>query len=104
MLAGLQEAAGKARVEVVAVNYLDDRDVYRDLLRKFKGVQLTMTHDGSGAIGKSFGVDSIPRLFVIDQAGKVAYVHAGYGDDSLDRILDAVNTLLVHPASGQTAS
>ena len=62
MLAGLQEAAGKERLEVVAVNFQDDRDVYRGLLRKLKDIQLTMTHDATGRIGDAYGVkgDSAP--------------------------------------------
>src|SRR3954462_11248941 len=34
VLAGLQDAAGKARLEVVAVNYQDDRDAYLAIARK----------------------------------------------------------------------
>ena len=102
VLAGLQEAAGKQHLTVVAVNYMDDRKVYRALLRKLKDVQLTMTHDASGAIGKAYEVKGIPRLLMIDRQGKVAYVHVGYGEDSTDRIVDAVNKLLAQPATPGT--
>jgi thiol-disulfide isomerase/thioredoxin len=103
VLAGLQEAAGKDRVEVVAVNYKDDRDVYKALRRKLKDVQLTMTHDESGAVGRAYGVQGIPRLFMIDRSGRIAYVHTGYGDDSINQIVAAVNRLLAQgdvPAGG----
>lgn len=94
VLAGLQEAAGKDRVEVIAVNYEDDRDVYRALRRKLKNVQLTLTHDQSGDIGRAYGVQGIPRLFMVDRNGRVAYIHSGYGDSSIDEIVDAANKLL----------
>jgi thiol-disulfide isomerase/thioredoxin len=98
VLAGLQEAAGKARLEVVAVNYEDDRDVYRALSRQLKDVQLTMTHDASGRIGEAFGVRGIPHLFVIGKNGKVAFQDVGYGEESVQVILDAVNAELARPA------
>ena len=94
VLAGLQEAAGKDRVEVVAVNYQDDRDIYRALRRRMKGVQLTMAYDQSGDIGRAYGVQSIPRLFMVDRQGRIAYIHSGYGDGSIDEIVNAVNKLL----------
>ncbi|HEY9400439.1 MAG TPA: TlpA disulfide reductase family protein [Luteimonas sp.] len=97
VLAGLQDVAGKDRVEVIAVNYEDDRDVYRALRRKLKNVQLTMTHDQSGEIGRAYGVQGIPRLFMIDRQGRVAYIHSGYGDSSIDEIVKAVNKLLATP-------
>jgi thiol-disulfide isomerase/thioredoxin len=102
VLAGLQEAAGKDQMTVVAVNYRDDRKVYRALVRALKDVQLTMTHDVTGAIGKAYGVDGIPRLLMIDREGKVAYVSVGYDTDSLDQIVDAANKLLAQPATPGT--
>ena len=102
VLAGLQEAAGKDRMTVVAINYKDDRKVYRALVRALKDVQLTMTHDTNGAIGKAYGVEGIPRLLMIDREGKVAYVSVGYDTDSLDQIVDAANKLLAQPATPGT--
>ena len=102
VLAGLQEAAGKDRMTVVAINYKDDRKVYRALVRAFKDAQLTMTHDANGAIGKAYGVNGIPRLLMIDRDGKVAYVSVGYGADSLDQIVDAANKLLARPPAPGT--
>ena len=102
VLAGLQEAAGKSRMTVVAINYKDDRKVYRALVRGLKDVQLTMTHDANGAIGKAYDVDGIPRLLMIDREGKVAHVSVGYGTDSLDEIVGAANKLLAQPAAPGT--
>jgi len=97
MLGGLQDAAGRDRLEVVAINQ-DDRDVYRALLRKFKDVQLTMTHDAGGRIGAAYGVTGIPHLLVIGRNGKVAFKATGYGEESMQAILDAVNGALAGPA------
>ena len=97
VLAGLQEAAGTERLEVVAVNQ-DDRDVYRGVLRRLKEIQLTMTHDATGKIGDAYGVKAIPHLLVIGKDGKVAFKASGYGEESLQEILDAVNGELARPA------
>lgn len=101
VLAGLQDAAGKDRVEVVAVNTLDDRDAYLALRRKLKDIQLTMTRDGSGSVGEAYGVHSLPHLFILDREGRVAYEYSGYGEDSLQDIVDAVNRELAVPVTAR---
>ena len=98
VLAGLQDAAGKARLEVVAVNYHDDRDAYLAIARKLKDVQLTLTFDASGHIGEAYGVHGLPHLLIIGKDGRVAYQDVGYGEESLQEIVDAVNKELAKPA------
>ncbi|MFL6592581.1 MAG: TlpA family protein disulfide reductase [Luteimonas sp.] len=98
VLAGLQDAAGKERLQVVAVNYQDDHDVYRELARKLKDVQLTLTHDASGRIGGAYGVKVLPYLLIIGKDGKVAFQDTGYGEESLQVIVDAVNKELAKPS------
>ena len=99
VLAGLQDAAGKQRLEVVAVNYNDDRDVYLSLARKLKDVQLTLTYDASGRIGEAYGVKGLPYLLIIGKDGKVAFQDTGYGEESLQTIVDAVNRELAKPGA-----
>ena len=98
VLAGLQDAAGKQRLEVVAVNYHDDRDVYLALARKLKDVQLTLTYD-PGRIGDAYGVKALPYLLIIGKDGKVAFQDTGYGEDSLQEIVDAVNREIAKPTA-----
>jgi peroxiredoxin len=35
--------------------------------------------DKNGQVGRLYGVRGIPRLFIVDQAGRLAYRHEGYG-------------------------
>jgi thiol-disulfide isomerase/thioredoxin len=100
VLAGLQDAAGKDRIEVIAVNTMDDRDVYLALRRKLKDIQLTMTRDASGSVGEAFGIRTIPHLFIVDRAGRIAAEHSGYGEESLQEIVDEVNRQLAVPMTG----
>jgi len=102
-LAGLQEVGGKDRLQVVAVNTMDDRDVYFALRRKLKGIDLTMTRDAHEEIREAYGVEGIPHLFIIDRDGKLAFELTGYGEESLQRIVDEINRQLARPvAAGGT--
>jgi len=47
--------------------------------------------DAAQTAGEQYGVRAIPRLFLVDQAGRVVYAHEGYGgglERSLSLILD----------------
>lgn len=98
ILEGLQQAVGRDRMEVVAINFKESPRMYRSMLRQLKGVGLTMTHDRDGDLSEAFGVEAVPRLFMIDKTGRLAYVHSGYSEESLPRIVEAANLLLRLPA------
>jgi len=50
--------------------------------------------DQDTRVGYRYGVQGIPQLFVVDQAGQIAYVRSGYGG-GLERDLSAIlNDLL----------
>lgn len=97
ILEGLQSAVGPDRMEVVAINLKEPPRTYRSIMRQLKDVGLTMTHDRDGDIADAFGVEAVPRLFMIDKGGRVAYLHTGYSEDSLPMIVEAANALLRSP-------
>ncbi len=97
-LDALQRAAG-SRAHIVAVNVKDSAEDYRLIRKQLKNTQLTFTHDTDGKIANSYAVNSYPNLYVIDQAGVIASVHVGFGEDSLVEIIDDINALLVKPAT-----
>ena len=60
------------------------------------GVSLQVLMDKYGKVAEKYEVKSLPRLVVIDQEGKVQYIHDGYepGDENklkevLDKLTDA---------------
>ena len=60
------------------------------------GVNLKVLMDKYGKVAEKYGVQSLPRLVVIDQKSKVHYIHDGYapGDEKklkevLDKLADA---------------
>ena len=97
ILEGLQRAVGRDRMEVVAINLKEPPRTYRSIMRQLRDVGLTMTHDKDGRIAEAFGVEAVPRLFMVDKGGRLAYLHAGYSEDSLPLIVDAANALLRAP-------
>ncbi|MDT0583453.1 TlpA disulfide reductase family protein [Brumicola blandensis] len=94
ILESIQRQIGKDKLEVVAINYQEDKKVFRKLKSQMKKMEITITHDARGTISKRFGVDSLPHMFIIDPRGKVAKVHIGYGESSQQKIVDELNELL----------
>jgi thiol-disulfide isomerase/thioredoxin len=96
-LDALKQVAGD-RAEIVAVNVKDPTPDYHAITRQLKGTGLIFTHDSNGKIAEAYGVDAYPNLFVIDQTGRIANVHVGYGEGALESIVAEINALLAHPA------
>jgi thiol-disulfide isomerase/thioredoxin len=94
VLERIQSLAGKDRVEVIAVNWKEDRDTYRAVKRALKDLTLTLTSDTSGRIGDAYGVEAIPHMLMIGKDGRVDSVRRGYSEESLDDIAADLNRLL----------
>jgi thiol-disulfide isomerase/thioredoxin len=94
----LQRAAG-SRVKVIAVNVKDSPKDYKFIRRQLDDTPMTFTHDSRGTISDSYRVTAYPNLFVIGQDGKIAAVHLGFGEGSLDELLEDVNALLIKNAA-----
>jgi peroxiredoxin len=100
LLERLQRTAGVDRLRVVGVNWKESHDRFLAIQHRLQNFQLTLASDAKGRVGEQYGVRAIPRLFIIDQDGRVAYSHTGYDpESSIDAILDEVNELLAHPPS-----
>jgi len=102
VLANIQKLVSPQQLQVVAIDQ-DDRNTFVQLSRALAKVtpDVIYTRD-QGPVGKTYEVKSIPRTLLIDRDGKVAYVHFGYGDDTLNDLANEINTLLAKPA-GQVA-
>lgn len=93
VLERMQGVAGTGRLQVVAVNYHEDDDNYYKVRRAFKQSPMILTDDLDSKISKSYGVNGLPNMFIIDKQGKVAYVHVGYGEEMLGPIIKELNGL-----------
>ena len=58
------------------------------------GVTLQVLMDKYGKVAEKYEVKSLPRLVVIDQKGKVNYIHDGYAPGDEDKLQEILNKLL----------
>lgn len=89
-----QRSVDRDRLEVIVVNFQEPVRDYRRVLRQARSSPVTWTHDADGAISDAYGVNAVPRLFVIDKYGEVALARAGYSEEQLPALIDAINELL----------
>lgn len=94
VLGKLQKAVGRDHLEVIAINFKEDRREFRDVLRANKDIALTYVHDRTGTISDRYGVTSLPNMFIIDRDGRIAHVHRGYSPRMLDGFINEMLALL----------
>jgi thiol-disulfide isomerase/thioredoxin len=96
--AGMQTVAAKhgLHMQVVAVDYKEPaRTFYRVThILQPRLPDLILTSDPDGEIGNLYGVNGIPMLVMLNNNGKVAYVHFGYDKEEFNTILKELNMLL----------
>jgi thiol-disulfide isomerase/thioredoxin len=90
VLDSIQKKLGD-KIKIIAINYKQDRKLYRQIRHKLKDINLIMLSDPMGSLGKKFGVKSIPNMFLISKDGTIAYHGVGYGDKTLDKIIKILN-------------
>lgn len=90
----LQRIAGKDKLTVIAINYGENGSKYRRFIKSIGEANLTFSRDRNMRIGqRDFGVEGIPHMVMVDHEGKVAQVHSGYGDETIDNIVNEINEL-----------
>ena len=99
ILENIQNRVGKDKIEVIALNWKEDRDTYRAVRRALKDLTLTLTSDGTGRIGDAYGVEAIPYMLMIGKDGRIDSVRRGYSEDDLGDIAADLNRLLNAPAA-----
>lgn len=97
----LQQQVDPSRLRVVVVNFEEDARTYRAVRRHARDAKVTWTHDRSGAIAGTYGVNSVPHTFIVDKAGRIADIRNGYSEDSFAEWVDLLNELLAEPAPAE---
>ncbi len=90
VLDSIQKKLGD-KIKIIAINYKQDRKLYRKIRHKLRDISLTMLSDPMGSLGKKFGVKAIPNMFLISKDGTIAYHGVGYGEESLGKIIKKLN-------------
>ena len=95
ILYSLQNLVSADRMQVVAVNYGESVRAVKKVMDILKDSDVIFTRDRKKFAARKYGVKGIPHMVILDHAGKVAKINIGYGEESLDRLVDELNGLLV---------
>lgn len=101
ILEGLQ-IEGKGSIQVFAVN-IERHDVFQKAAKILGELHLMIANDRSGWSQRAYGVKGIPHMVIIGKDGRILDIHNGYGEGSLDGIVDEINRALAANAT-ETAS
>ncbi len=104
VLESIQKLAGPKRLRVIAINSGESRYDFVKLARQVKASGLILTSDAKHDVSDTFGVSSLPHLFLIDPKGVVVNVHVGYGEEELPGLVDEINALLRAEAARSEAA
>ena len=96
-----QEVVGKDRLTVFAVSYNENSQATRQIKKLASSWQLNVIEDPWGSIARHYDISSIPHLFIISRDGKVLANHLGYGDRSLEELIDDINHALAGASPAQ---
>jgi thiol-disulfide isomerase/thioredoxin len=68
------------------------------------GLDLTVVLDRDGAIAKQYLVEGIPQTVILDQQGKVRFVHVGLSDDLRQRLSRELDELIAETPADSAKS
>ncbi len=94
ILARIRKAVSTLNMEIVAINFGEERRVFLQASKKLEATGLTITHDRNLHLSRPLGIKGIPFMLLIDSNGKIKHVHQGFGDQSLDTLVDEINAML----------
>jgi peroxiredoxin len=92
----LQRYLGKEKIAVLAISFKDTPETIRRLRSNAKkaGWNINMLLDPDGRIAHLYDVKAIPRMYLIGKDGKIRATHVGFGDGSLEEMVDDLNAVL----------
>lgn len=102
ILEGLQRE-GKGNIQVIAVN-IESRDVFKKAVKLLGDLHLLLANDRGEHGRKAYEVKAIPHMIIIGKDGRIVSVHKGYGEKSLDDVVDEVNRALAANTAAPTNS
>jgi thiol-disulfide isomerase/thioredoxin len=94
ILANAAKQVGPDHLKLIAINYKDEPKPFKAVAGALKKLPIIVVRDASGKAARKYKVQGIPRMIIIDRSGKVAADHTGYGEDSIDMMVEELNRLL----------
>jgi thiol-disulfide isomerase/thioredoxin len=92
-LYALQRELGPQGLVVVAISVDDDAAAIERFLTELP-LALTIVHDHDDALAEAWSPPEMPTTFVIDRAGRLVSVHAGYRSGEGERLREEVTAWL----------
>lgn len=86
-----QNLKGDNEVQLLTITD-DDKQKATDFIKENKYTFPVLIDEG-GSVSRSFGIDSIPRVFVIGKDGKIEAVYIGYHEDIEDTLAKDIEKL-----------
>ena len=78
---------------VIAVNIDDEKENAIKFLDDL-GLKINAVHDASKEVVSAYDVPEMPTAYLIDQYGKVQYIHSGYSEEKLKKLEFAIRGLV----------
>jgi thiol-disulfide isomerase/thioredoxin len=94
VLAKVREKVSNENLEIVAINFGEERQVFVKASKILARTGITITHDRRFRVSGKLGIQSIPYMLMIDHTGKIKHIHAGFGAQSLDILVAEINEML----------
>lgn len=94
VLAGVVKRVGQDQLQVIAINYRDEYEPFKYVVKVLKDYPITIVRDQNSKTAKKYDVQGIPRMIIIGRDGKVAADHTGYGEGMIPELVDQLNELL----------
>jgi thiol-disulfide isomerase/thioredoxin len=95
-----QRILGKDKLTVFAVSF-NDSAAESGIKKLASEWQINMIDDHYGWIAGHYSISKIPHLFIIGRDGKVLANHTGYGDRSLQELVDDINRAFREPTPAE---
>ena len=95
IVANIAKKVGPDQLKVISINYKDETKSFKIIADALKTLPITILRDYNGKAARKFDVRGVPRMIIIDRDGKVAADHVGYGEGSVEEIVDELNRVLL---------
>jgi thiol-disulfide isomerase/thioredoxin len=89
-----QQLVGKDRLTVFAINFQDRPDAVAQLRKVVQSWKVTFVEDPHGVVARQYKISAIPHLFMVSSEGQILANHLGYGDRSVNELVDDINKAL----------
>ena len=91
VLDNLQNKLGSELLKVVAIAHRQEsKRSFKKYKKQLSAMSLTLTHDSRGTIGRKYGVDKAPHLFIIGKDGKIIFIDSNYQTTPVNAIIEVL--------------